>query len=67
MRNDNNNNSALQAVATAGIATIAAASKTPFLTAFKITIGIGLASALMSLLTIAGCAASFGAVIYLVK
>lgn len=65
MRNNNDSNS--NTLVTAGIATIAAASKTPFLTAFKITIGIGLASALMSLLTIAGCAASVGTVIYLVK
>ena len=55
------------AAVTAGIAAIAAASNTPFWTAFKITIGIGLASVLMGLLSIAGCAASVGAVIYLVR
>lgn len=40
---NNNNNSA----ETAAIAALSVASKTPFMTAFKVTIGIGLARFLM--------------------
>jgi hypothetical protein len=40
------------------VSTIAAASKTPFWTAFKVTLGIGLAHALMFILVIGACGAT---------
>ncbi len=47
MSNLNNQQNAERAIETAAISGLAAASKTPFRTAFKITLGIGLARFLM--------------------
>lgn len=44
MNNHNNNSNALETAATTSIA---AASKTPFMTALKITLGIGLGNLMM--------------------
>jgi threonine/homoserine/homoserine lactone efflux protein len=50
----NNNNNEIQ---DAAVSALAAASKTPFKTAFKVTLGIGLARATLFLVVVSGLAA----------
>lgn len=67
MNNRNNENDIQRAATTAATAAVAAASSTPFKTAFKITIGIGLAQLTLlalSLLIFGGVVGSVGVVLY---
>lgn len=63
MSNQDNINQIENAATTA----IAAVSKTPFMTAFKITMGIAIAHLVIGLLFIGGCAAIGTTAILLVK
>jgi hypothetical protein len=51
--NQNNTNSLETQIETAGISALSAASKTPFKTAFMLTLGIGLARAVLFFGTLA--------------
>lgn len=62
---NNQTNTSTNALAETATAAIAATTKSPFMTAFKITIGIGLAHVALGLLFMSGCA-TIGTVAYLV-
>ena len=50
----------------AATAAIAAASNTPFKTAFKITLGLALGQLVVALLFMGGCSAIIGTTVYMV-
>lgn len=64
MNNDNNITDTLQTAATTAVAAV---SKTPFRTAFSITMGIAAAHLLVGFLVLGGCAVAIGAVGYAIK
>lgn len=63
----NRNQIESDAVQTAAISAVAAASQTPFKTAFKITFGIAIAQLVIGLMFLAGCAVIAGVSYLLVK